>query len=209
MSAVAHSIMTEAEYLAFERASEIKHEFRDGYVYDTSGASRAHSLICSYTNWHLIDQLRDGPCEVYQSDMRVKVQAAGSYAYPDISVVCGEAQLADNEFDTLLNPVLIIEVLSPSTEYYDRGRKFWHYRQLESLREYILIAQDRPHVERYLRQDDDTWVLTDVIGLETSLQLGSVEATLVLATVYEKVTFETPDDTSPDSANGTSGDIER
>ncbi|MAS36854.1 MAG: hypothetical protein CL610_22810 [Anaerolineaceae bacterium] len=186
--------MTEVEYLAFERASEIKHEFLDGQVYAMTGASRAHNLISLYTAANLINQLKGRPCEVYPSDMRLKVQASGLYTYPDVTVVCGEPQFADGEFDTLLNPTLLIEVLSPSTESYDRGKKFQQYRQLESLQEYILIAQDSPRIEHFLRQpDSDTWVLQDAAGLDTSLQLASIGCTLALADVYEKVTFEEPD----------------
>ncbi len=190
MAALPQPTMTEAEYLAFERASEFKHEFLDGQIYAMTGASRAHNLICSYTLVTLGNQLRDRPCEIYPSDMRVKVAATGLHTYPDISVVCGDAQLADDSFDTLLNPVLIIEVLSPSTERYDRGKKFQHYRQLDSLREYVLIAQDSPRIERFLRQADNSWNLTDVTGLDASLQLSSIDAALALADVYAKVTFE-------------------
>lgn len=193
MSALAQQVMTEAEYLAFERASDTKHEFLDGHVYAMTGASRVHNLICSYTTIHLGSQLQDQPCEIYPGDMRLKVEATGLYTYPDISVICGEAHLADGEFDTLLNPVLIIEVLSPSTERYDRGKKFHHYQQLPSLQEYILIAQDSPRLERFLRQDDNTWLLTNVTGLESSLPLASVDAALALAEVYQKVTFDAED----------------
>lgn len=185
--------MTEAEYLAFERASDIRHEYLDGHVYAMTGASRAHNLISTYTAASLINQLRGRPCEVYASDMRVRVSATGLYTYPDVTVVCGNPQFADSALDTLLNPVLVIEVLSPSTESYDRGKKFQHYRQLESLREYVLISQDSPRVERFLRQDDGTWLLTDAAGLDASLELASVACTLALAEVYEKVTFEAED----------------
>lgn len=182
--------MTEAEYLAFERASDIRHEYLDGHVYAMTGASRAHNLISTYTAASLINQLRGRPCEVYASDMRVRVSATGLYTYPDVTVVCGNPQFADSALDTLLNPVLVIEVLSPSTESYDRGKKFQHYRQLESLREYVLISQDSPRIERFLRQDDGTWLLTDAAGLDASLELASVACTLALAEVYEKVTFQ-------------------
>jgi Uma2 family endonuclease len=202
-------VMTEAEYLAFEQTSEIKHEFLNGYAYPlhgartetTIGTCNAHSLICAYTIIGLGIQLRGGPCAVRASDMRVKVEATGLYTYPDISVVCGEARFLPDVFDTLLNPVLIIEVLSPSTERYDRGKKFHHYQRLESLREYVLIAQDSPHIERFLRQDDGTWILTNVTGMDASLQLASVDAALALADVYEKVTFEA-EDSGHDNGSG-------
>jgi Uma2 family endonuclease len=193
MSALRHEAMSEAEYLAMERASEIKHEYLDGYAYAMAGASDAHNIICAYTLISLGSQLRGGPCTIRPSDMRVKIAATGLYTYPDISVVCGESQFVAGEFDTLLNPVLIVEVLSPSTEMFDRGKKFHHYRQLESLREYILIAQDSPHIERFLRQDDNTWLFTDVTGMDASLELPSIGCTLALAEVYEKVAFGTDD----------------
>jgi Uma2 family endonuclease len=178
--------MTEAEYLAFERASETKHEFIDGHVHALTGASRAHNLICSYTIASLVSQLGGRPCEVYPSDIKIKAQVG--YMYADISVVCGEAQIVDN--DILLNPVVVIEVLSPTTEIYDRGRKFQQYRQLEPVQEYLLIAQDSPRIERYLRQADNRWLLTDTVGLDASLELPPIGCTLKLADVYQKVTFE-------------------
>lgn len=136
--------MSEAEYLAFERASKSKHEYLAGGVYAMSGASRKHNLICSYTIAALINALGDKPCQVYPSDMRVKVPEADLYTYPDISIVYGEPRFADSEFDTLLNPLVLIEVLSPSTEAFDRGKKFEAYRRLPSLRECLLISQERP-----------------------------------------------------------------
>lgn len=190
MAAVPHETMTEAEYLAFERASETKHEYLNGQVYAMTGASRAHNLICSYTAASLINQLQGRPCEVYPGDMRIKVSRTGLYTYADVSVVCGEAQFEDAELDMLLNPIVIVEVLSPTTESYDRGKKFQHYRQLAALREYVLIAQDSPRIERFLRRDDESWVLQDAQGLDSHLELPSIGCTLTLADVYQKVTFE-------------------
>lgn len=181
--------MTETEYVEFERASEFRHEFVDGEIFAMTGASRAHNLICTSTSFALYGQLRGRPCEVYASDMRVKVEASGLYAYPDISVVCGKAQFVDDEFDTLVNPTILIEVLSPSTERYDRGRKFQHYRQLTSLREYVLIAQDSPRIERFLLKDNGKWELTDANGLDATIELVAIGCILALAEVYEKVTF--------------------
>ncbi|MBZ0303712.1 MAG: Uma2 family endonuclease [Anaerolineae bacterium] len=194
----ASATMTEAEYLAFERRSEIKHQYLHGEVYAMTGASRAHNLICTYALASLATQMRHRKGEIYPGQMRVKIPATGLYTYPDISVVCGEPKFADGEFDTLLNPALIIEVLSPSTESFDRGRKFQHYRQLASLQEYVLISQDSPRVERFLRQENADWVFTDAVGLESSLELPSIGCTLTLAGVYEKVTFEAGEqDTDP------------
>lgn len=143
---------TAEEYLAFERKSQEKHELADGQVYLMTGASRRHNVIVLNLVAALKPHLRDRSCEGYANDMRVRVLR--DFFYSDVSVVCGEPQFADDEFDTLLNPALIIEVLSPSTEQCDRGRKFEKYRALDSLREYVLIAQDRPHIERYTRQAD-------------------------------------------------------
>ena len=189
MSALPEIRMTEAEYLAFERASETKHEFLDGEVFAMSGASEAHNLISINTAATLHTRLRGRSCKVYPSDMRIKTPG-GLYTYPDLSVVCGgDARFSENEFDTLLNPTVLIEILSPSTERYDRGRKFQAYRELDSLQEYVLIAQDSPHIERYLRQADHVWQFTEAIGLDAEIKLTSIECTLVLADIYEQVTF--------------------
>lgn len=191
MSALPEPIqrMTEAEYLAFERASELRHEYFAGEILAISGASEAHNLISGSTFAALYGQLRGRPCKIYGSDMRVKAPATGLYTYPDLSVVCGEARFADNEFDTLLNPIAIIEVLSLSTEAYDRGRRFQHYRRIETLREYLLIAQDSPRIEHYLRRDDGAWLLTEAHGLDAALDLPAIGCALALADVYEQVTF--------------------
>jgi Uma2 family endonuclease len=186
--------MSEAEYLAYERASEIKHEYLDGDVFAMTGASEQHNVICTNLSRIIGNQILEGPCKIYQSDMRVKVEATRLYTYPDITVVCDTPKLADKEFDTLLNPTVIIEVLSPSTERYDRGRKFQDYRRLASLKEYVLVSQDSAQIERYLRQDNGEWVLTDVVGLDSKFELPSVGCSLDMADVYRKVTFETETD---------------
>ncbi|MBN1563081.1 MAG: Uma2 family endonuclease [Anaerolineae bacterium] len=153
--------MTGADYLAFERTSTIKHEFIAGEVYAMSGASEAHNLITGSTYAALYNQLRGRSGKVYPSDMKVRTPATGSYTYPDITVLCGEARFADDERDVLLNPTVIIEVMSPATERYDRGRKFQHYREIRSLQEYILIAQDAPHIERFVRQEGGFWQFSE------------------------------------------------
>ena len=185
--------MTEAEYLEFERASELKHEYYNGEIFAMTGASEEHNSICMSAGFLLYGQLRNRPCRVYQSDMKVKVEAAKLYTYPDLVVRCGEAQFVDDKFDTLLNPVVIIEVLSPSTERYDRGDKFGHYRKIPTLREYLLVSQNKPHIERYLRQDDGKWEFSDATGLDAIVELSSIDCTLPLSEVYEQVTF-TEDD---------------
>jgi Uma2 family endonuclease len=122
--------------------------------------------------------------------MRVRIGEIGSYVYPDIVVVCGTPELEDAELDTLLNPTVIVEVLSPSTEMVDRGTKFQRYRSIPSLREYVLVSQDAYHIEHYVRQDDDQWLFSDAVGEAASLELPSIDCTLALADVYAKVTFE-------------------
>jgi Uma2 family endonuclease len=191
MSAIPQrSKWTVEDYLAFERESEEKHEFLDGEIFAMAGASLSHNRIVRNLNTTIHTQLRNSPCEVFPSDLRLKISATGLYTYPDIMVVCGEPQLEDTPTDTLLNPTLIIEVLSPSTEAYDRGKKFEHYRTLESFREYILIAQDRFHVEPYVRQADNQWLLSDYNKPDDVINLSSIDCTLLVGDIYEKVTFE-------------------
>ena len=160
MSAVPKPFLTPQEYVARERRAEIKSEYLRGEVFAMSGASRKHNLIAGNVNRVLGEQLRERECEVYPGDMRVKVSPTGLYTYPDVTVACGEPEFEDAEVDTLLNPRVIVEVLSPSTADYDRGRKFTHYRRLPSLREYVLISQECPLVEHYVRQGQDEWLLS-------------------------------------------------
>jgi Uma2 family endonuclease len=181
---------TEAEYLAFERDSEIKHEFIDGEIYAMSGASRHHNLITASVIATLYNQLRGKDCETYPSDMKVRTPSTGAYVYPDIIVVCGEARFADDQHDVLLNPTVIIEVLSATTEAFDRGVKFQRYRELVSLQEYILIAQDRPHIERFVRQENGLWQFSEAYGLQASITLTSIACQLALADVYEPISFD-------------------
>lgn len=181
--------MTESEYLAFERESGIKHEYINGEIFAMTGATENHNLISVNILTTLKSQLSGKGCKVYPADMRVRVQETGEYFYPDASAVCEKAQFAEGVFDSLINPDLIIEVLSSSTERFDRGKKFQIYRKIASLREYILIAQDKPHIERYALNHAGKWELTDVIGLDSSLKLISVECTLDMKEVYDLVIF--------------------
>jgi Uma2 family endonuclease len=185
-SAAAKTRYTPQEYLAFERKSPIKHEYRDGSVVAMAGASREHNLITGNLGCRLNTQLRDRPCEVYMCAMRVLVSWTGLYTYPDVVAVCGAPRFEDSEVDTLLNPNVIIEVLSETTEAYDRGKKFGHYRRLESLQEYVLVAQDEVRVERYTRQGDE-WILTELSSLEDTLRLESIGCTVSLREIYAKV----------------------
>ncbi len=190
MSAAPDVHWTAERYLAFERASNQRHEYLNGQVYAFAGASANHNLVTANTLSSLHTQLRQRPCTVYPSDMRLKISRTGLYTYPDISVVCGTPQFEDDQRDTLLNPAVIIEVLSPSTESYDRGRKFQHYRMLESLQEYLLIAQDGFRIEHYVRQINGQWLLADVSKPDASLELTSIGCTLLMTDVYEKVSFQ-------------------
>jgi Uma2 family endonuclease len=180
---------TPEEYLALERDSETKHEYFDGEIFAMVGATEPHVWIVSNLVFRLMGQLRDRPCKVYASDMRVKVSATGLYTYPDLAIVCGEREFEDDRRDTLLNPQVIIEVLSPSTEAYDRGKKFGHYRRIESLAEYLLVAQDTPRVERYLRQPDGDWLLHEAARMEDTVSLPTIQCELRLADVYDGVEF--------------------
>jgi Uma2 family endonuclease len=187
MSAQLKPRLTPEEYLAIERQAEYKSEYYRGEMFAMSGASKEHNLIAGNVFAALHAQLRKRPCQAYTSDMRVKVSPTGLYTYPDVIVVCGEAQFEDKQVDTLLNPTVIVEVLSPSTEAHDRGWKFEQYRKLASLQEYILIAQDKYHVEHYVRQADDQWVFSETERLSDTIHLPAINCDLAVADVYEKV----------------------
>lgn len=190
MSRQAKTYIAPEEYLAYERGREDKHEYHDGEIFAMTGASRKHNLIAGNVFAELKRQLRDRPCETYISDMRVRIPAANIYTYPDVVVACGEPRFEDAEVDTLLNPVLLVEVLSKSTKAYDRIVKFNYYRTLESLTEYLLVSQDESHIAQHVRQLDGRWLLTDIRGLESKIELVSVPCLLVLRDVYDKVTFD-------------------
>ena len=185
-TAAAYAYLTQEEYLAFERKADIKHEYCNGQLYAMSGASRAHNLISLNIAGELRAQLKGRTCEVYMSDMRVLVDAARSYRYPDVVVACDVPRFQDDVFDTLLNPTVIVEVLSLSTEARGRGEKFAEYAQLVSLREYILVAQKVVHVEHYLRQGTQ-WISRECRDLDAVLQLESIGCALPLRDIYEKV----------------------
>ncbi len=180
---------TPAEYLALERDAATKSEYLDGEVVAMAGASRKDNLITGNVLAALHPQLRGRDCEVYSSDMRVRIPASNRYTYPDVAVVCGEPAFEDAELDTLTNPTLLLEVLSPSTEGFD-WRKFGHYRTVPSLRVYLLVAQDTVHVDHFVRQDDGRWLLAEVADLGATLDLPEIGCTLALADVYDRVAFE-------------------
>jgi len=183
------TFLTPEQYLEIERAAEFKSEYYQGEMFAMAGAVRVHNLLAVNATREISEQLRKRPCETYSNDMRVHVPATGLYTYPDVVAVCGERQFLDDRQDTLLNPNLIVEVLSPTTEAFDRGRKFEHYRSIESLREYLMVASDRVHADLFTRQPDGRWILTSAERLEDSLDLQSVGCRLNLADLYEKVEF--------------------
>lgn len=185
-SAAAQTHLTPEEYLAFERKATTKHEYLNGQIVAMSGASFAHNFLTMNVANQLYNQLIGGECQVAASDMRVKVTQIDSYFYPDVVVVCGDPRAEDNTFDTLLNPTLIVEVLSPSTEVYDRGEKFEHYQQIASLKDYLLISQDKVHVEHYCRQGSE-WLQTEFQGLADVLSLLSIGCELGLQDIYRRV----------------------
>ncbi|MSU78045.1 MAG: Uma2 family endonuclease [Gemmataceae bacterium] len=189
MSSVPKILLTPQEYLARERKAEFKSEFYRGEMFAMAGASWEHTSVKDNVARYAGNQLDDGPCRVRTSDLRVKVDATGLYTYPDVIIVCDEPQFEDGVFDTLLNPLALMEVLSDSTEKFDRGTKAGHYRRIPSLKEYILIAQDEPLVERYVRQPDDSWLLTEFRGPAQTLTLASVPVKLALADIYRGVAF--------------------
>lgn len=181
------SVFTAEQYLDLERHTEIRHEFLDGTVYAMSGASRAHSAICFNLAVVIGSQLRGTPCAGFSADMKVRAGDASLYAYPDLTVVCGEPVLHDDHGDVLLNPVVTFEVLSRSTEAYDRGEKFERYKTIETLTDYVLVSQDRARIEHFSRRPDGTWALTEVSGLDASLDLASIDCRLPLAEVYDRI----------------------
>ena len=185
-SVTARTYLTPEEYLAWERKSDTKHEYLGGEIIAVSGASLAHNLIVTNISGELYIQLKEGRCEVYTNDMRVRTAPEMSYFYPDILVVCGEPRFKDSVFDTLFNPIVLVEVLSPSTERYDRGEKFDYYQQLTSLQEYILVSQDEVRVELHRRQGT-VWYPTEFRSLEGTLSLDAINCELDLWDIYRRV----------------------
>jgi Uma2 family endonuclease len=190
MSALPRKRWTDEDYLTFELESEEKHEFVDGEIYLMSGASENHNIIVANILIALGVQIRQRPCKIYPSDMLVYTQVTGDYHYPDVSIVCGDSLIRREGKDILLNPTVIIEVLSPTTEQYDRGKKFQNYRTLDSLQEYLLISQDTQRIEHYVRQENNVWLFSDTTDTSAVIELPSISCTLALSDVYDKVIFE-------------------
>ena len=187
-------LYTPEEYLASERDAFERHEWLDGFIYAMAGESPEHSLICSNVNATLNLQLRGKPCAVYSPNMKVYTRLSsdiglkGLFAYPDCTI-CGEAQFYDKQRDVLINPRVVIEVLSPTTERYDRGKKFLRYQQNSSLTDYVMVAQAYPSVEHYARRADGSWLYSVTTELTASVPLESIECSLPLADVYDRIAF--------------------
>lgn len=197
---------TVEEYLAFERTAEERHEYLDGLIYAMAGESPNHGRICMNVSISLGSQLRGSPCEAFSKDTKVRCgpyrahTREGLYAYPDLVIVCGAMQFHNQAQDVLLNPTAIIEVLSPSTAAFDRGEKFHLYRTwLPTLQDSVLVAQDRPAIEHYHREDDARWTLRTLEGLEVRLLLEGIGCTVPLADVYERVVFPPREEHAPDA----------
>lgn len=179
--------MTAEEYAAWERVQTERHEFYAGEVFSQAGGTRRHSLIGANVLGEVRQMLKGGDCQAHGSDMRVHIEATSYQAYPDVSVVCPPVE-GDSE-EVISNPVLIVEILSPSTADFDRGGKFGHYRQIPSLKEYLVFWQDEAHVEQHTRTTDGLWLLREVVGIDQTLQLASLGQSLALPDVYDKVSF--------------------
>lgn len=179
--------LSPAEYLAFERRAETKNEYVGGEIFAMAGASGSHNLIVANVVTELNVQMRGRPCFVYPSDLKVAVSQDGPFYYPDVVALCDEPRFLDDEDDTLLNPAAVIEVLSPSTEAFDRGLKFAHYRTMASVQEVLFIAQDTVRVEHFVRRPDGQWLFSDRASLEAIFELTSIGCRLALDHVYDKV----------------------
>jgi Uma2 family endonuclease len=188
MSTKQRTLITPQEYLALEREAEYKSEFYQGEVFAFAGASLRHNLIAANLLANMHSQLRSGPCSVFPSDMRITIPQTLHYTYADVVVVSGESEVDDDFKDNLINPIVIVEVLSPSTESYDRGKKFESYQRIASLAEYVLVSQDRQRVEQFLRQPDSRWLYSEISAAGV-IKLTSIDCELSLADIYETVKF--------------------
>ena len=178
--------LTIPEYLAFERQSETKHDYLDGEIFAMTGASREHNRITLNIALSFETQLEERDCEVFANEMRVRTPT-NLLTYPDVIVVCGPESYDDSEVDTLLNPSVVVEVLSKSTESYDRNTKFFHYRSIPSLSDVLLVAQNKVHVEHFHRRSREEWTLLEIDDLTQRLDLPAINCKLDLKRVYRRV----------------------
>jgi len=189
MSLYSVALITPEQYLDADRKAEYKSEYYQGVIYAMSGGGPVHGLIIGNLTRELGLAVKKRRCFVYPTEVRLRVTPMGLYTYPDIMVVCGDPLFCDDQKETVTNPVLIVEVLSKSTEGHDRGFKFSQYRRVNSLQEYVLVTQHEPRIERYMRQPGDQWLLTETAGLDRSLQIESLACSIPLAEIYDKVEF--------------------
>lgn len=189
MSAVPVPRFTPEEYLALERAADHRSELVNGELYAMAGVSFEHTLIVTNLGAALHTRLRGRPCTTHLNDLRLSVPETSLYTYPDALVICDEPRFVDDISDTVTNPIALFEVLSPSTEAYDRGAQFAHYRRLPSLKYYILLSQAEPLVERYERQESNDWLLTELRGLDATLDLPALQVSIPLHDLYERIVF--------------------
>ena len=185
-----HLKLTPEEYLAQERSAEFKSEYYHGKNYAMSGASREHNQISSNITASLVVKLLDKPCSVYANDMKVWIDKAHKYTYPDLIVACDPQHFEDEHTDVLLNPSVIIEILSDSTETYDRGLKFFHYQRIDSLCEYLLISQKFCHVEKYERQANNLWVYSEFHEMNDEVTINAINCKILLSEIYRKVNLK-------------------
>lgn len=181
---------TQEEYLAFERESQERHEYYKGEIFNMSGASFEHNMIEDNVRVSIGSFLKGKPCRSFGSNLRVHSPKNTLYTYPDVLIVCDEPKFVDGKFDTLLNPSVLIEILSPSTADYDKGTKFELYREIDSLKEYILINAGKVHVELYQRNSDQSWTLTEYKSLDNSFEIKTIDMRMGLGEVYEGVKFK-------------------
>lgn len=182
---------TVSEYLAFERTAEVRHEYRNGEILAMAGGSYNHSLILANLIRELGNALKGKPCRALESNLRVKIPRTPLYTYPDATVICGDPQFdaSDAGMETITNPRALFEVLSPTSEAYDRGEKFTRYRQMESLQEYVLVSQDSPHVQVFVKQEGATWLFTAFSGLDAKARIGGLEIDIPLREIYAGIQF--------------------
>lgn len=185
-------VFTRDEYLEMEARAECKSEFYKGEIVAMTGGSPKHSIICFNLNGELREAIRDKECSGFESNMKLEIAEADAFVYPDLMVVCGEIELAKDTMDAITNPVLVVEVLSPSTESFDRGKKFEYYRMVPSLRQYILVSQEEPMVESYYKEGESRWIYTVAKGIEQAILFQSLGCEIALKEIYRKVDWSKP-----------------
>ena len=190
MSALPKPRFTPEQYLEMERQADYRSEYLSGEIFAMAGATEAHNLIVTNVVGELRSRLRGRPCRTYPSDMKVEVGPAGLFTYPDVSVVCGEPRFHDDRRDMVQNPKLVVEVLSSSTEAYDRGGKFAQYRRLDSLTDYLMISPSEYRAELFVRQPDNQWLLLEITGNQGAVVIESLDCELPMAEVYDRVEFD-------------------